>query len=279
MIKKIATWAEKDENIRALILTGSLAEKNGGDALSDYDVAVFSRDSLSFLKDDNVFSSIAKPWVCIREQFIWREKNIPTRLLIFEGGVKVDFAFFTLETLSEIIKEKPLPAEFNRGYKILLDKDKIAEKMPQGTYDSDHGSLPTNEEFQTVVKEFWFEIYHVAKYLKRGDLWSAKFRDWGLKEEFLLKMIRWSKRSQAPHPLGKHMPEWVDKSTWKELHKCFGHFDSDDSWKALQHTCSLFRKLAKEFGKEQGYSYPFELDKNIFTYIQDLRGCSADTLA
>jgi aminoglycoside 6-adenylyltransferase len=271
LIKAIVTWAEKEESIRALILTGSLAERGGGDELSDYDIAVFSRESRPFLRDDKVYSLIAKPWVCVREQFTWQNTTIPTRLLIFEGGVKVDFAFFPLETLSVLIKTKPLPPEFNRGYKVLLDKDSTTEQVPEATYLEERLSPPTVEEYQIVVKEFWFEIFYVAKYLKRGDLWSAKVRDWGVKEQFLLKMIRWQRREKASHPLGKHMPKWVDKSTWEDLHQCFAHFDSEDSWKALEHTCSLFRKLAIEVGQDQGYPYCFELDKNLSIYIQGLQ--------
>ncbi len=47
------------------------------------------------------------------------------------------------------------------------------------------------KDFQRNIKEFWFEVYHVGKYIFRHDLWTAKFRDWSAKE-WLRQMLEWN---------------------------------------------------------------------------------------
>ncbi|MDE3046301.1 MAG: aminoglycoside 6-adenylyltransferase, partial [Verrucomicrobiota bacterium] len=131
--------------------------------------------------------------------------------------------------------------------------------MPKATHKESAGKKPSEQEFQRVINEFWFEVHHVAKYLKREDLWSVKFRSGSIYDNFLLKMIEWNEQakrnweSQLP-PLGKRMRSWVDADTWKALHQIFAHFDSSDSRRGLLHLIELFRKIATDTAKRLGYT-------------------------
>ncbi|MBD3231473.1 hypothetical protein GF322_02305 [Candidatus Dependentiae bacterium] len=69
--------------------------------------------------------------------------------------------------------------------------------------------MTTMKEFYECIDDFWFEVYHVAIYLARQDLWLAKFRDNDIKR-FLLKMIEWNEGSKhnwnyETNSLGKRM--------------------------------------------------------------------------
>ncbi|MBT4917457.1 hypothetical protein HON58_03395, partial [Candidatus Peregrinibacteria bacterium] len=188
--------------------------------------------------------------------------------------IKVDFAFYPVKALEDL--SVSLSDDYNAGYKVLVDKDSLTEKMPQASLKAFRESKPSEEEFHRVVNEFWFEAYHIAKYLKRDDLWSAKFRDWGQKDEFLLTMIRWNEMAKhswdySVHSQGKSMQKWVSSETWHDLHKCFSHFDAENSWKALENTLSLFRRIALEAAELLGYSYPKEVDRNLSEYVSQLK--------
>ncbi|MFC1845720.1 aminoglycoside 6-adenylyltransferase, partial [Candidatus Dependentiae bacterium] len=52
VLNKIIAWAKKEEPIRVLLLTGSLASKGSKDELSDYDIALFTTDIDNYLRDD-----------------------------------------------------------------------------------------------------------------------------------------------------------------------------------------------------------------------------------
>lgn len=276
ILSKICEWAELNEDIRAAILIGSRASNELSDELADYDISLFVRGDHEKIKNDTWLSSIANHWVCVHEKIDWKGEVIPTRLVIFENGIKVDFAFYREETLLELSQMKSLPNAYDCGYKILVDKDKVAEQMATPSMKAFQLSRPTQDEFETVIKEFWFEAYHVAKYLKRGDLWAAKFRDWGMKDPFLLTMIRWNESAKhgwnyGTHVQGRKMESWVSKATWRMLHHCFSHFEVEDSWESLDKTISLFRDLAKETGDFLNYPYQKELDGQMFKYIKNLK--------
>lgn len=268
MINKILQWANQEKLIRAVILTGSRAVDRH-DELSDYDLALFCTDIDAFTCDDEWLSKIGKVWVCVHEKICIKDKEFPSRLVIFENGIKVDFSFYpigVLEDISTIL--------FRNGYKVLLDKNGMA--MPSNE-ESPGTVKPNCEQFLTIINEFWFEAYHVAVYLRRGDLWSAQFRLNGLHQQFLLKMIEWNELSKTDwkgtlSELGKQMQSWASKDTWDALHRSFAHFDEKDSWNALDSTTGLFRILAHQTTAHLGYDYPHQVDSYISKFINKLRG-------
>lgn len=274
ILTRVVEWAQKEGAIEAIILQGSHAA-GMADAYSDYDLAIFCTSYDSYIKDEKWLTQIGKVWVCVHET-VNKDGNIfPTRLVIFEEGVKVDFGFYTMGVLQNLITAHRLPSEYNRGYSVLVDKGSKTLSLAKATHQEDLAKRPTENEFQRVTKEFWFEVHHIAKYLKREDLWSVKFRSGSLNDHFLLKMIEWheeAKRnweSQVP-PIGKRMHSWVDADTWKALHKIFAHFDSRDSRQGLMHTIELFRKIAADTAQRLGYSYPHELDKHITDFTNTI---------
>jgi aminoglycoside 6-adenylyltransferase len=202
-------------------------------------------------------------WVCVPDQYYVGEEIVPTRLVIYEGGVKVDFSFHTLSLVPKV--------RWIGNYKVLLDKDGLATGMRQ----SDRKAAPPGEQdFVRLVDEFWFEAYHVAKYLKREELWLAKRRD-GAVKELLLRMMEWHQKSRHgwdydTQEEGKHLKDWFDPSLWSPLQDTFARFDSMDVWRGLSTTLSLFRQLARETADRLGFAYPQEVDANIGGFIASL---------
>ena len=124
--------------------------------------------------------------------------------------------------------------------------------------------------------EFWFEAYHVAKYIARGDLWSVKFRDHGIKDNPLVKMIEWNAQAKrqwrfSPHPHGKQMQSWVDDDIWNSLSDCFADFDLTCSKTAFENTIKLFRKLSIETAEMLKYRYHEEIDHHFSQFISRLK--------
>lgn len=261
MKDKIIQWANNESGIRTVILSGSQA--NGtADELSDYDISVFCESLDTYSENDLWLSKIGKVWVCVPEKVFCEGQTFPSRLVIFEGGTKVDFSFYPKNILEKL---------FFDSYQVLIDKDGMAQNL----YKPLIPKKPSEEEFQSVQKEFWFEAYHVAKYLKREDLWLVKFRA-GAVNEFLLKMIEWHAQAQRgwnfnpPHH-GKSMQSWVDADTWKEVLKIFPHFDKEDSWRSLKYTIVLFRRLAIATAKDCNFQYLNDVDEHISKFIGSLR--------
>lgn len=271
-LSRVIEWARGEDGVRALILVGSRAGRAPADELADIDVSVFAKSSEAYTRTDGWLSAIGDVWVCVPEKFTRGADVIPTRLVIFEGGVKIDFAFYGLRVLDDLAESD----ELDIGYRVLLDKDGATARLKPPSFGAWDYDAPDEAEFASLVGEFWFEAYHVAKHLKRGDLWAAKFRDWSTKE-LLLRMIELSERARhgwdydTGH-MGKRMRSWASADTWESLHRAFSRFDGEEGWKALAATTNLFRRLAKETAERLGFVYPDDIDRNIAGFISRLRG-------
>ena len=275
-LSKIINWAKQESQIRALILTGSRAEKRSIDEFSDYDIAVICKDSKPYAKDNLWIPKLKKFIICIPEKMSFGNKKYPARLIIFEDYTKIDFSFFPIDFLKILSSKKPLPDQYNIGYKVILDKDGITKKLPKPTFEGFKIKKPTEKEFYECIDDFWFEVYHVAIYLARQDLWHAKFRNNDIKNHFLLKMIEWNEGSKhnwdyETNSLGKRMQSWVNKKTWKSCFDIFAHFDAKDSWQALLKMMELFRTISRETAKKLGYKYPEHIDKNISKFVNNVK--------
>lgn len=270
MLKKIVEWGKKEDVVRALILLGSRAGRQPVDRFSDYDISVFCSSDASYTGSESWLAQFGNVLVCVKEKVVCKGKMFPSRLVIFEDGVKVDFSFLSVDTLDQIAQNRSLPDDYNHGYNILLDKDQKTSGIipPQFKVKA---IKPSEQEFQELVKEFWFEVYHVGVYLKREDLWSVKFRSWA-SHSFLLKMIEWHAEAEndwcfSSPPIGKRMRSWVNEELLNELHGVFAHFDAGDSWKALFNTMQLFRRITAETARALQFSSMEDLSEKMMRLI------------
>ncbi len=89
LIERLMAWAEAEDNIRALIQTGSIARQDGSaDRLSDRDIEIIAGDREPLLADDAWFHDIGPVMVALRLE---NGDFFDTRLVFFEGGRKIDF--------------------------------------------------------------------------------------------------------------------------------------------------------------------------------------------
>ena len=267
IVERIVEWASHDESVRALLLVGSRGRNEAVDELSDFDIAVFTTTLVPHTSEDLWLHRIGEVWVCIPEEFDRDGEAVPTRLVIFDGGVKVDFAFYRLGVLERFDEGD----ELRGGFEVLVDKEGTTRNLRSPNGSAFKHREPTEAEFVHHVSEFWFECYYVAKYLRRGELWLAKTIDGNLKA-FLLKAIEWNEqarhgRDYETHYSGKEMKAWVSPATWERLHATFAHFDGIDSWESLFATMQLFRDLARETAELLSFSYPENVDRNMSTFV------------
>jgi aminoglycoside 6-adenylyltransferase len=262
MIDVLTGWAEEDANIRRLVLVGSRAQPNAPDDLADVDVQVYCDSQARFTHEDGWLADIGQVWLSVSDEYRDVGVHVSTRLVIFDGGVKVDFAFYPAGPVSRTTLGLP--------HRVLVEKDVVRRAIPPPGEAPDP---PAVDAFRRVVDEFWFEAYHVAKYLARGELWLAKSRDWATKQ-WLAQMIDWHERvagGRVPHAHAAGTRAAIGDETWQWLRGTFGAFDAEESWQALYATMSLFRRLAVETAAAQGVVYPMDLDARLSGMIVTIR--------
>ncbi|MBS0224387.1 MAG: aminoglycoside 6-adenylyltransferase [Proteobacteria bacterium] len=268
VLASILRWAGGREDVAAAILTGTLARNDrSADAFSDIDIEIIAHDPRLLAEDDRWLSVFADPVTVLHLE---QDDGWPTRLAIYDDGMdgtKVDFTLAAPRRLQEMISDRRLNALYTRGYRVLLDKDGVTKGLPPPTGDVPRRSLPTKEEFRRRVEEFWFEAFHIPKYLARGELFLVKRRDWTMKE-LLLEMMEWHALALNPTPvdiwhLGARLRQWTDPGTWRDLHRTFARFDADDARRAFEETTALYGRLAREVARKAGFPYPETVEAKI----------------
>jgi aminoglycoside 6-adenylyltransferase len=273
MFDQILQWGNQEKEVRVLLLVGSRVRGKDMDELSDFDISVFG-EGFGFIQNDNWLYQIGSPIVCIHEKFQWDDIQIPTRLTIFNHCVKVDFAFHPLGLLQEMVDKQRLNETYDSGYEILLDKEGLAAHLPKPQFKSFVITRPDHEKFANAQHEFWFEAWHVAKYLCRQDPWVAKLREDSMKK-WLLLILKWnaasdSKFSKSFQTYGKGIRQWANPKYFMRLPDCFSGWDLPDRRKAFHSTMDLFRDIGKETAKTLGYEWLNKMDVAIGAEINKL---------
>lgn len=269
IIAKLLDWATENDNIRAIVQTGSSTRAPGdADRFSDRDIEIICRDTAPLATDDAWIHALAPVWVAL---YLENDPgDFETRLVFFEGPCKVDFTIADLSLIDRVMKYGHLDAHHQRGYRILLDKDGLTEGWPTSTGASPRKPVPTAKDFVDTVTEFWFEAAHMPTYLTREDLWVVKLRD-GTMKEMLLRMLEWhTLLTHGPETdtwyIGTKMKRWVDPAIWEELQDIFGQFDVADSFRALEATMQLFTRLTHEVAAIARFDVP-TAEQHIQAYV------------
>lgn len=270
IIERLVAWAEDEDNIRALIQTGSSSRTTGqADRFSDREIEVIARDVAPLLTDDAWIHSIAPVWVAL-----YLENDLgdfETRLVFFEGGRKVDFTIADRTRIEALVDSVALNDLYARGYRVLLDKDGLARGLTTPSGAAPRRPLPAEAEFTRTVTEFWFEEAHMPTYLIRDELWVVKFRDWTMKQ-MLVRMLEWnSLATRGPDTntwcIGTKMKQWLDAETWDEVYDVFSRFERADAWRGLVATMALFTRLTRETAELLGLNYAVESERQIAAYV------------
>ena len=265
-------WARSEDAIRAVVITGSLARFDGStDEYSDLDAQIITTDIGRYTADDSWLDDLGEVWI----RFPLYEDQ-PYRLVWFAGGVKVDFQFITAESIRALSRAGQLSDEYLRGYWVALDKDGIYRQLPPSPRVFPQPPLPSCEQLQALINEFWFEAIHVAQFIRRREFWVVKFRDWTMKSN-LLQMLEWRARAAGGGDvntwlLGKRMSDWTDDATFAAVREIWAPWDAGELWRSLLTQIALFRRLSRELADALDYHIAAGTTyDDIENYIRQLR--------
>ncbi|MBI5670642.1 MAG: aminoglycoside 6-adenylyltransferase [Chloroflexi bacterium] len=271
---ELVEWAEGIAEIRVILIVGSQARRvKPADEYSDLDVSLYVVGGFEQKSDVYLhwLCDIALVWMILEEH----HDETKSWLILYQGGIKVDFSVTPISTLRPVIDKKTLWGDQQRGYKILLDKDGIAVQLPAPTpFDPPPYIPPTQEQFIQRVEGYFYGAVYVAKQIRRDNRWKAKWAD-QIQQTMLLEMLEWHAHATHEQPVdtyyrGDFMRDWVSEDTWRELHGVFAHFDATDSRKALLASIRLFTRLSEETAASLGYDYPRSMIEEVTDYILGL---------
>ena len=279
ILEQLVAWANEQQLIRAVILTSSRAIPHAAlDLFSDYDVILVLRSIQPFYNDRTWLEVFGPVLTVYRDPLI--EENGQTRsayVVQYENSLKIDFNLWPVELLQQVTSKERLPAEFDAGYKILVDKDQLTSALPSPTYAAYIPTPPTEAQYMELIEGFLLDTTYVAKFLWRDDMMAAKhILDHSLKQEHLRPMLEWHAEidrqwSLKPGPYGRRLKQHVRPNLWAELERTYTGAGLEENWEALFRSIALMQRVASEVGKQLGYTYPHELQRRVMDYLTRVR--------
>lgn len=231
-VRSVLTWAKQNENVRAVVLTGSAAT-HAAHPLSDRDIELYVRNTELLENDDSWWLDLGDVLAVERLE---NGDDQPTRLVYYVGG-KLDFTLVDVADAS---------GEYDRPFQVLLDKDGLTASFSLRAHEPER---PDQEQFDVCCNWASAAALMAAKAIVRDEPWSAITRDADLKSE-LLRMIEWDHNirygtTRDVRYLGTRMRQWMDEDIQARLDRCWAPFgDGDGGGQALIATLALFQELA-----------------------------------
>jgi aminoglycoside 6-adenylyltransferase len=233
---ELAVWAAGEENVRAVVVTGSVA-RGADDGLSDLDVEVYVRDGAPLLSTPGWYERFGEVLVV---EALPNPGSVPTRLVYYRGG-KIDF--------SVVAVDRP-PPRHDRPFVVLVDKDgSLADRAAVAGPATGVGGVPCSpSELRETDHWFWAAALMCARAVVRREPWvaSGRLRD---AQSNLLRMVEWDHKARYGWSyetwfLGKHLRDWADADVVDALGGCFARLDESEIVEALVAAVELFVRLS-----------------------------------
>src|SRR3981189_1009487 len=177
LIERFTAWVLDRPDIRSAIIVGSQARADRpADSLSDLDLAVIVTDPSIYLSDTTWLRRFGEPCLTFVESTA--DGNFRERRVLFRDGRDVDFSLLPAAVVQQML-QSGVPVEIadvlRRGFRILVDKDGLAERLTDAAYWPDGPeTLPTELSWIETSHDFFYHVVLAAKKAKRGELWVAK---------------------------------------------------------------------------------------------------------
>lgn len=270
VLELILNIAKNDENIRAVLMTGSRANQDCPvDRYQDFDIVYFVRDVAPYW--DNM--------IWIREQFgmpsVMQKPEsmqlIPpdndgsyVYLMIFPDGNRID-----LQITADPYIDDGEPAV------VLLDKDGSLPPI-EPKKDFWYVKRPDQKIFSDCCSEFHWCLNNVAKGIARDELSYAMEQLNHYVRDMLILMLGWHVGTQHNFSVsvgkrGKYFKKLLPLPFYERFAKTYSDADYGHMWDAAFEMLYLFGEAARAVAEQLGYAYDEEQEKGIETYMKQVK--------
>jgi aminoglycoside 6-adenylyltransferase len=272
IITLILNIAEKDKNIRAVLLTGSRANpKVRKDKLQDFDIIYIVTQLDTFIQDPSWIDVFGERLIMqLPDEMIIGERDVHIfhYLMLFTDGNRIDLTLLPVNRLHYFLKEENL-------LKVLLDKDKHLVKLPSLNEKSYLIKQSNEKEFLDCCNEFWWVCTYVAKGLWRKEIVYAKEMLEKPVRTMFLQMIEWyiGIHTSFSVPFGKsgrNMQPYLSPQLYNQILNTYSDSNIKNTRESLFLMAGLFDKLAKEVANAMHFHYRQEESNNVISYLKHI---------
>jgi hypothetical protein len=300
-LERFLAWANANDDIRAVILVGSMGRTVGepADEWSDVDLLFITARPDEYTRDNAWMKEIGPFWAGVLPPDETFSGLLPVQcgFSAFEGGVAAEY-FILPSARTKLVL--PLIRLLNRipslrrwcpksiaelgadvgdvlrnGAKVILDKDGLAKQLIETTLaiPVEPPSPPSQIKFQNNLDDFWIGPPKIVAGLQRGKLMSA-IKPLELTRRDLLKMVEWHARAKdgwqgndlAFRPT--QIEAWAEPRVKEVLPRLFASYNSDKIWDTLFAMMELYSWLAVETADALEYPCVSEADR-IISWVKE----------
>lgn len=270
----IIDWATSNNAIRAVLLTSSLTNPNAPqDDFSDLDIEFIIDDLPAFLTDDSWLYTFGKVISKVVEDEDAFDGKHAMRMVLYDDYVKVDFKLYGKTAFINEVNNEELQEDWDVGYKVLVDKDQLTNNIKPPTHQTVVIKKPTEQKFNQVFNDFWWDMTYVAKCLARDEIFYAKFMSENMmRTDYLVPIIEWyiaikHNWNITTNKHGRLFKKNLPPALWKRIEATFSGSNIEDNWQALFAYADLGHDLGVELAAALGYHYPIQLENDIRDYL------------
>ncbi|REC74997.1 AadS family aminoglycoside 6-adenylyltransferase [Chryseobacterium elymi] len=278
-LKQIIIWAENNPDIRAALLTSSLVSPYAPvDDFSDLDVELIFENMKEYETDKKWMYLFGEPISIVEEEETYFEGKHAMKMVLYADHVKVDFKLYQKSEFLKEVQKEQLPEDWDVGYKVLVDKDNLTKDLKHPTYQSVMIQKPTEQRFQQLMNDFWWDTTYVAKCLKRGDLFYAKFMSEDvIRTDYLVPLIEWyiasfhDWKNITTNKHGRLFRKYLSAELWTQVEATFSGSNINDNWHALYAAADLVHELGTALAQKLDFEYPQKHEHDIRKYLAEVK--------
>ncbi|MGG7552949.1 AadS family aminoglycoside 6-adenylyltransferase [Chryseobacterium arthrosphaerae] len=281
-LEKIIHWAENNPDIRAVLLTSSLVNPYAPvDDFSDLDVELVFDRRQPYEINNEWLSLFGEPISMVEEDDTVFDGKHAMKMVLYKDHVKVDFKLYQISEFIEEIQQENLPDDWDVGYKVLIDKDGLTKDMKSPTYQSVMIRKPSEKKFKQLLNDFWWDTTYVAKCLKRGDIFYAKFMSENiLRTDYLVPLTEWyiaaasDWNTVTTNKHGRLFKKYLTADLWNRVEATFSGSDIEENWTALWAYADLVHELGTSLAEKLSFEYPYTHENDIRSYLKEVQSIS-----
>jgi aminoglycoside 6-adenylyltransferase len=278
MYDLILATAQDDERIRAVILSGSRANRFAPrDIFQDYDILYLVTDVASIKHEPGWIKRFGELMILQLPD----DMRMPPAgddesycyLMQFTDGNRLDLTLYPILRLAEFEQDNPSV--------LLLDKDGLMKGFPPSNDLSQATPAPSRKEYEDCCNEFWWVCPYVAKGLWREEIIYAKYMLDRVIRPQLDKMLTWyvgvqTGFSRYPGKYGKYLKQYLEPDLWHTLERTYAGAGYAETWQALYAMCDLFRAIAASVAHHLEYDYPQDDDHRVSAHLRHVQQLPRD---
>jgi len=283
VLGRVLAWAREQPLVRAVVLESSRTVAGATlDRFSDYDILLVVAETRPFSEDNGWQRFFGEPLTRFGDSKETLGFTTYFRLVFYQDHTKIDFAIWPVELLRTVLERQESTELLDWGYRVLLDKDGLAARLPAPTRTAHIPKKPSEREYLALIEEFWWEATYAAKNLWRDELVMARYNlDVVMRAELLVPLLEWRIEidrdwSWKPGMAGRGLKRALPPDLWAAFERTYAGPGIPENWDAVFATTALFRRVAREVGAALGYTYPQAMDDGVSDYLEATQQLSAD---